>query len=132
MLAEAGTLALPVNFCSSAPSSYLEGTDNELANYGYNRNKKQGKNQIVIGLLTDIYGAPVAVQVFEGNTADTITFSEQISILAKQFLVQRITLVGDEEMWHGPKIRDLTAVKYNYITAISKYESCVLLSNGLI
>jgi len=72
----------------------LEGTGNELAEYGYNRDKKPGKTQIVIGLLTDIYGAPVAVRVFDDNTNDTTTAPEQISILSEQFGVQQITLVG--------------------------------------
>jgi transposase len=52
-------------------SSYLEGVDNELAKYGYNRDKKKGKQQIVIGLLTDQQGVPVSIEVFEGNRSDS-------------------------------------------------------------
>ena len=122
----------PELFLYDVTSSYLEGTDNELADYGYNRDKKQGKKQIVIGLLTDIYGTPVAVRVFEGNTGDTTTVPEQISILTKQFGVQRITLVGDKGMLRGPQIKELTAVQFNYITAISKSEIRAMLSSGLI
>jgi len=122
----------PELFLYDVTSSYLEGTDNELADYGYNRDKKQGKKQIVIGLLTDIHGAPVAVRVFEGNTADTTTVPEQISILTKQFGVQRITLVGDKGMLRGPQIKELTTVQFNYITAISKSEIRAMLSTGLI
>src|SRR5215471_1515510 len=51
-------------------SSYLEGAQNELAAFGYNRDKKPGKPQIVIGLLTTAEGEPLAVHVYEGNTAD--------------------------------------------------------------
>ena len=54
-------------------SSYLEGENNELAEYGYNRDKKKGKKQIVIGLLTASDGIPVAVRVFKGNTSDSKT-----------------------------------------------------------
>ena len=121
----------PEFFLYDVTSSYLEGTDNELAHYGYNRDKKQGKKQIVIGLLTDIYGTPVAVRVFEGNTSDTTTVPEQISILVKQFGVQRITLVGDKGMLRGPQIKELTAVQFNYITAISKPEIRAMLTTGL-
>jgi transposase len=49
-------------------SSYLEGQCNELAAYGYNRDGKKGKQQIVIGLLTAADGEPLAVKVFPGNT----------------------------------------------------------------
>jgi len=122
----------PELFLYDVTSSYLEGTDNELADYGYNRDKKQGKKQIVIGLLTDISGSPVAVRVFEGNTGDTTTVPEQISILTTQFGVQRITLVGDKGMLRGPQIQKLTAVQFNYITAISKSEIRAMLSGGLI
>lgn len=124
--------AVPELFLYDVTSSYLEGTDNELADYGYNRDKKQGKKQIVIGLLTDIFGSPVAVRVFEGNTSDPTTVPEQISILATQFGVQHITLVGDKGMLRGPQIQDLTAVQFNYITAISKSEIRAMLAAGLI
>ena len=59
-------------------SSYLEGEQNELAAYGYNRDGKRGKKQIVVGLLTAADGEPLAVRVFEGNTADPSTLAAQI------------------------------------------------------
>jgi transposase len=34
-------------------SSYFEGEHSELAAFGYNRDKKRGKMQIVVGLLCD-------------------------------------------------------------------------------
>ena len=83
------------------------GEHNELAEYGYNRDKKKGKKQIVIGLLTDGEGMPVAVRVFKGNTSDTKTVSEQIRILKKEFGAEHITLVGDRGMLKGPQIKDL-------------------------
>jgi transposase len=58
-------------FLYDVTSSYLEGTDNELAAFGYNRDGKRGKLQIVIGLLCDEEGWPLSVEVFAGNTADT-------------------------------------------------------------
>ena len=58
----------PRLFLYDVTSSYLEGEHNELADYGYNRDKKRGKKQIVIGLLADDEGEPVATQVFTGNT----------------------------------------------------------------
>lgn len=50
-------------------SSYFEGECNELGRCGYNRDGKRGKLQIVIGMLTADDGEPLAVRVFEGNTA---------------------------------------------------------------
>ncbi len=60
--------APPVLVLYDVTSSYLEGEMNELAEYGYNRDKKKGKKQIVIGLLTDPDGEPLSTEVFRGNT----------------------------------------------------------------
>ena len=62
-------------------SSYLEGDQNELGAYGYNRDKKTGKKQIVIGLLTDDEGCPISSEVFQGNTQDPKTFKNQMDKL---------------------------------------------------
>ena len=66
---------------------------NELPDFGYNRDKKNGKKQIVVGLLTGPDGLPVAVRVFKGNTNDPKTVSEQVRILADSFGVTEVTLV---------------------------------------
>ena len=57
-------------FLYDVTSSYLEGTHNALAAFGYNRDGKKGKLQIVIGLLCDEDGHPVSIEVFPGNTQD--------------------------------------------------------------
>lgn len=54
-------------------SSYLEGCDNEYSAFGYNRDGKKGKRQIVIGLLCDGEGVPLSIEVFPGNTQDVKT-----------------------------------------------------------
>jgi hypothetical protein len=54
----------PVLYLYDVTSSYLEGDHNELAEYGYNRDGKKGKKQIVIGLMTDEQGWPITVEVF--------------------------------------------------------------------
>ena len=51
-------------------STYFEGRCCALAKRGYSRDGKRGKLQIVFGLLCNREGCPVAVEVFEGNTAD--------------------------------------------------------------
>jgi hypothetical protein len=71
-------------------SSYLEGEHNVLGEYGYNRDGKKGKLRIVIGLLADSAGEPLAVRVFSGNTGDPSTVAEQIDALTKQFAPARM------------------------------------------
>lgn len=109
----------PTLFLYDVTSSYLEGNQNEFADWGYNRDKKKGKKQIVVGLLTGPDGVPVAVRVFAGNTVDTKTVAEQVRILARNFDVKDVTLVGDRGMLKGPQVAALPD-DFRYVTAISK------------
>ena len=85
----------PINlFLYDVTRSYLEGTHNELAAFGYNRDGKKGKRQIV--RLTRRRGRQsVPIEVFPGNTQDPQTFARQINKVKTRFGVQAITLVGD-------------------------------------
>lgn len=65
--------------------SYLEGACNQLAAWGYNRDGKKGKLQIVIGLLCDPVGNALSIEVFTGNTSDPKTFGQQIRKVAARF-----------------------------------------------
>lgn len=123
---------IPDLFLYDVTSSYLEGKKNELADWGYNRDKKKGKMQIVVGLLTDKSGEPVSIRVFEGNTSDTSTFPEQILTAAKKFKVERVTFVGDKGMIRGPQISQLEKAGFNYITSITKKEIKTLLKDNRI
>src|SRR5262249_3446427 len=80
-------------FLYDVTSSYLEGLHNELAAFGYNRDGKKGKRQIVIGLLCDEDGHPVSIEVFPGNTQDPQTFAAQINKVKARFGVHEITFV---------------------------------------
>jgi transposase len=112
-------------------SSYFEGQQNELAAYGYNRDKKRGKKQIVIGLITDDEGNPIAIEVFEGNTLDPKTVNNQIKKLAERFGVKEITLVGDRGMIKQGQINDLGVKDFHYITAITKPQIETLIKEGV-
>ena len=114
-------------------SSYFEGRQNELAAFGYNRDKKQGKMQIVIGLMTDDEGNPIAVEVFEGNTQDPKTVSNQIKKIANRFGVKKVTVVGDRGMIKSQQIEELNKEnQFNYITAITKAQVEKLIRKGII
>jgi len=103
-------------------SSYLEGEKNDLACYGYNRDKKKGKKQIVIGLLTDSKGRPVSVCVFDGNRSDTTTVEAQIQTISTRFKAKKVIMVGDRGMIKSPQKTALNAFDFNYITAITRQQ----------
>jgi transposase len=113
-------------------SSYLEGTENELSAFGYNRDGKKGKRQIVIGLLCDASGTPLSIEVFAGNTRDTRTLANQVKKAAMRFGAQDVTFVGDRGMIKSEQIKDLGAYGFHYITAITKPQIETLLKSGLI
>ena len=113
-------------------SSYFEGECNELAEYGYNRDGKKGKRQIVIGLLTAEDGDPLAVRVFEGNTADPSTVADQIAILKQQFGIAEVVVVGDRGMIKAKGKAALSAEGFRYITALTDAQVRTLLRQGVL
>ncbi len=118
-------------FLYHVTSSYLEGVPKVLAAFGYNRDGKKGKLQLVIGLLTGPDGIPAAVRVFEGNTPDRKTVPEQVRILAGSFGVKRVTLVGDRGMLKQAEINLLNQERFHYITAITKPQIRKLVPEGV-
>jgi hypothetical protein len=127
------TQTKPINlFLYDVTSSYLEGTQNALAAFGYNRDGKKGKRQIVIGLLCDEDGHPVSIEVFPGNTQDPRTFAAQLAKVKTRFGVTDITFVGDRGMIKGQQIEDLAQQGCHYITAITKPQIEKLLRTGTL
>jgi len=127
------TKTTPVSlFLYDVTRSYLEGTHNALAAFGYNRDGKKGKLQIVIGLLCDEAGYPVSIEVFPGNTQDPQTFAAQITKVKARFGVHEITFVGDRGMIKGQQIDDLAQQGLHYITAITKPQIEKLLRTGTL
>jgi transposase len=122
----------PRLFLYDVTSSYLEGECNELGEFGYNRDGKKGKLQIVIGLLTDAAGEPLAVRVFEGNRSDPTTVAEQIKIIKEQFQVEELVFVGDRGMVKSKGKQALEQAKLRYITALTNPQIRGLLKRGIL
>src|ERR1700752_1619409 len=79
-------------------SSYMEGRCCPLAKRGYSRDGKKGTLQIIYGLLCAPDGCPIAVEVFEGNTADPMTLAGQVEKLKQRFHLDHVVMVGDRGM----------------------------------
>jgi len=100
-------------------SSYLEGRCCPLARHGYSRDHRGDRPQIVYGLLCDRGGCPVAVEVFEGDTADPATLASQVEKLKSRFALERVVVVGDRGMITSARIRDdLKPAGLDWITAL--------------
>jgi hypothetical protein len=124
-----GTLAL-----YDVSSTYFEGHCCPLARYGYSRDGQRDKLQITFGLLTNADGCPVAVEVFEGNTADPGTLSSVITKLRQRLALKRIVLVGDRGMLTSARIRDelVPAGGLDWITALRAPQIQQLLQGGTL
>jgi len=120
----------PALFLYDVTSSYLEGQSNALGEYGYNRDGKRGKQQIVVGLLCEETGEPVSAEVFSGNTCDPKTLSSQIHKAAQRFGCEKVTFVGDRGMIKHAGKQELNEAGFSYITALTKPEIETLLNSG--
>ena len=100
-------------------STYLEGRCCPLARHGYSRDSRGDRSQLVIGLLCAADGCPVAVEVFEGNTADPATVASQIAKLKQRFRLRHVVLVGDRGMLTAARIEQtLRPAGLDWITAL--------------
>jgi len=115
-------------------SSYFEGKTCPLAKFGHPRDGKKDKLQIVFGLLCDVEGRPIAVEVFEGNTGDPTTVASQVRKLRERFGLKRVVLVGDRGMLIEARLReDLgPAEGLDWITALRAPAIAALLEAGKV
>lgn len=114
-------------------STYFEGTHCPLAQFGYNRDRKKGKLQIVFGLLCNPQGCPIAVEVFEGNTGDPTTLPKQVEKVRSRFGIERVVWVADRGMITQARIKeDLQLLELDWITALRSNQIRVLVETDAI
>ena len=113
-------------FLYDITSSYFEGETCPLAEYGYNRDGKSGKKQVVIGVICGENGCPLWVDVFKGNTSDQTTVKQQLQNLQTKLGVKEFVFVGDRGMVTSARIAELEKEgwweSFQYITALTRQE----------
>ncbi len=122
----------PVLGLYDVTSGSLEGEPDEPGAFGYNRDGKRGQKPIGVGLLTAADGEPLAVRVFEGQTADPATGAEQIALLKAQFGVQEVGFVGDRGRVQSKGKAALHAEGLRYITALTQARIRTRLKQGVL
>lgn len=114
-------------------SSYFEGVSCELAEFGYNRDGKKGKKQVVIGIICDEDGCPIWVDVFKGNTSDQTTVKHQLLNLKGKLGLENFIFVGDRGMVTHARIEELENEgwweNFSYITALTRQEMMALVED---
>jgi hypothetical protein len=114
-------------------SSYMEGRCCPLAKRGYSRDGKKGMLQITYGLLCAPDGCPIAIEVFDGDTADPMTLATQIEKLKQRFWLDRVVMVGDRGMITQARItNEIRSVGLDWITALRAPTIKGLLQSGAL
>jgi hypothetical protein len=112
-------------------SSSFEGITCPLAKTGYSRDGKPGMLQVNYGLLTDARGCPVAVSVFEGNTADPKTLMPQVEKVRGAFGIASLVMVGDRGMISNVQIEAMRKLPgTGWITALKNGAIARLADSG--
>ncbi len=86
-------------------STYVKGDCCPLAEFGYNRDGKKGKKQIVFALLCADDGCPVAAEVFEGSPSDPATVARQVQSIRQRFGIDRLAVIGDRGLLTTARMR---------------------------
>jgi transposase len=114
-------------------SSFYEGRTCPLAQFGHDRDGKNGLPIIVYGVMTNGEGCPVAVSVYAGNTGDPTTVADQIEKLREKFGLKRVVLVGDRGMLTQPQIDKLKPhAGLGWITALTSKAIRELVEGGAL
>lgn len=114
-------------------SAAFEGRTCPLGKIGHARDGVKGRQQIVYGLLCSPAGVPVAIEVFDGNTADPKTLAAQITKLKTRFGLSRVCLVGDRGMLTSARIRDeLRPAHLDWISALRAEQIRVLVNDAAL
>ena len=114
-------------------SAAFEGHTCPLGAIGHPRDGVKGRLQIVYGLLCSPAGAPIAIEVFDGNTADPKTLKAQIDKLKTRFGLSNIALVGDRGMLTSARIRDeLRPAHMDWISALRADQIRVLVNDAAL
>jgi transposase len=111
----------------------MEGRCCPLAKRGYSRDGKKGTLQIIYGLLCAPDGCPIAIEVFEGNTADPMTLAGQVEKLKRRFHLDHVVMVGDRGMITQARItEDIASAGLDWITALRAPAIRALLDSGAL
>jgi hypothetical protein len=115
-------------------SSYYTGTHCSLAMFGHNRDGSNGYPQVNYGLLCNREGCPVAIEVFEGNTADPTTLEAQVQKIRGRFHIEHLVLVGDRGMITSKRIEEtLRGIDgLDWVTALRADNIKALVEQGII
>ncbi len=108
--------------CYDLTSTYFEGQAGPSGRFpsrafGYSRDHRGDRPQIVTGLLCTTDGIPIAHHVFAGNTSDASTLPKVLADLAARFAVGRICVVADRGLISSDNVEAVAAAGFDHVLA---------------
>jgi transposase len=119
-------------FLYDLTSTYFEGRAerNPKARRGYSRDKRPDCKQVVVGLVVNPDGFPIAHEVFEGNAQDRKTLGKMLDLIDQRVgLKPNQTVVVDRGMAYDNNLEEITDRKLHYIVASRQSERDVWLAD---
>jgi len=113
-------------------STYFEGqaASNPKSKRGYSRDQRGDCKQVVVGLVVNRDGFPIAHEVFEGNTQDRHTVGKMLDLIHKRVgLKPGQTVVVDRGMAYDDNLKEIADRKLHYIVASRQSERDVWLAD---
>ncbi|MDA2951109.1 MAG: IS1634 family transposase [Actinomycetota bacterium] len=108
--------------CYDLTSTYFEtatGGDERFPSrkFGYSRDKRPDRPQVMIGLLVTGDGIPIAHHVFGGNTNDAATLPSVLADLQGRFGVGKIAVVADRGLISENNLAEVAAAGFDHVLA---------------
>lgn len=101
-------------------SSYVEGHQCIIGEFGYSRDHRGDREQIVIGLVTTYDGFPVKCNIYPGSTVDKTTVESMVKDLCAQYPINEFVFVGDRGMLTQKNIEAIVALNQKFVMAIPR------------
>lgn len=90
-------------------------TESDLQKCGFSKDHKHNQPQIMIGLLVNEDGFPIAYNLFEGNTFEGHTILPVLKDLCARHGVKTLTVVADAGMLSKDNVDDIVKSGFSYI-----------------
>ncbi len=101
-------------------SSYFEGHKCIIAEYGYSRDKRRDKEQLIIGLITTAGGFPIKCNIYPGNKPDKTTVVEVVTQMKENYPIEEVVFVGDRGMLTSKNVEEIEKLQQKYVMAIPR------------
>ena len=101
-------------------SVYFEGRGPwHLSQYGYSRDHRADRKQVLLAVATDTEGVPLHIEVLRGNRGDNATLAPLLHTLRRRFKIKNAIFVFDGGMSSRINLEQMEADQLDYVTRFS-------------